>query len=330
TRPSWTPELTNTIHNLRAAFAAFQTPIAPILPAAERARIPKEGVPEGVLLSSIIVPPTSSLPPSILDDHIVPVEVPLFFYSTEPLSSLSPATSKAVLYIHGGANVLGHPADAENVKYVGALVKQLGTGCVVAAPDYRCATAPEATFPANMQDVWTTYVHLLESGYAPENITIAGDSSGGNVAIVLTYLISQAPASLPMPGRIVAFAPASDLTYNLSDHARAQVEVDLFSVESYKECTTHYLHDPASPFGPLTVGWKRWRPDDPLVSAVFIPKFREGWPRTLILVGSADQLVDASRVLERRMREDDVCVELVEYVDAVHGFWAFPFFDECR
>ena len=62
---------------------------------------------------------------------------------------------------------------------------------------------------------------------------------------------------------------------------------------------------------------------DPLVSGVFIP-FAAPWPKTLILVGSGDLLIDGSRELAKRLLAVNIPVELVEYDGRPHGWWVTP------
>jgi len=62
---------------------------------------------------------------------------------------------------------------------------------------------------------------------------------------------------------------------------------------------------------------------DPLVSGSFLP-FALDWPRTLILVGGADLLIDASRELKKRLAALGRPVELVEYDERPHGWWVLP------
>lgn len=59
---------------------------------------------------------------------------------------------------------------------------------------------------------------------------------------------------------------------------------------------------------------------DPLVSGAYIP-FAASWPKTLILVGSGDLLIDGSRELEKRLLALNLSVELVEYDERPHVWW---------
>ena len=64
-------------------------------------------------------------------------------------------------------------------------------------------------------------------------------------------------------------------------------------------------------------------PTDPLMSGAFIP-FAPFWPRTLILVGTGDLLIDGSRELAKRLSALNLAVELVEYDGRPHGWWTLP------
>lgn len=156
-------------------------------------------------------------------------------------------------------------------------------------------------------------------------LTIALD-----IAIAVTYILSQ--SNIPLPSRLVAFAPAADLTYNLSARAVAQADVDVYPMRVYKESTAHYLNDPQLSTFPQEgpTGGSKWKPTNPLVSTAFIPSFPVDWPKTLIFVGTADQLMDGSYTVTENMKASGVDVELVVYENLIHAFWVFPFFPEAE
>ncbi len=76
----------------------------------------------------------------------------------------------------------------------------------VLMPDYRIA--PKYVFPAALEDAVQAWDGLLENGYQPENILVAGDSAGGNLALALTLKLRDmgkncpAPSSVCRPGQI--------------------------------------------------------------------------------------------------------------------------------
>lgn len=109
----------------------------------------------------------------------------------------------ALLYLHGGGYVIGSIASHRH------LVSELGRAAQVQtlAIDYRLA--PEAVFPAAVDDALTAYRWLLANGYAANRIAVAGDSAGGGLAIALLVAIRQ--AGLPQPACAVAISPWVDL-----------------------------------------------------------------------------------------------------------------------
>lgn len=109
----------------------------------------------------------------------------------------------AILYLHGGAFVAGSPRTHRSItRRLSAL-----TGAEVLVPHYR--RAPEARFPAQIDDGVTAYRQLLADGYAPERIAIAGDSAGGHLTLTVTAGIRL--AGLPLPAAMVMMSPAFSL-----------------------------------------------------------------------------------------------------------------------
>ena len=316
----------------------------------ERARLPDpESAPADVTVRVEIAPP-SPQPHPLLNIAALktPERVPIYSYalhSDRAEFDAEPADTHVIFFIHGGGNVTGHPTLAPFVQFYTQLLREVASlsgnvaaaaaaKCVLIAPSYRLATVPENTFPAALQDLVAAYDYVLGKGYNASNIVIAGDSAGGNhgqcalpladttrgtdlqrlvTALVLTHLILQ--SSRLSPRSVVAIAPsamqasASDPT--VSKDPKVQAGEDIPDVPVYKRARSAYLGD--SGVSPM----------DPLLSGAFIP-FTASWPRTLILVGTADTLIDASRVLGKRLATLQRPVELVEYAERPHGWWVMP------
>lgn len=129
-------------------------------------------------------------------------------------------------------------------------------------------------------------------------------------ALVLTHLLLQ--AGRPSPPGVVAIAPyAIQVHDRMSEHAKAQADKDILAVAQYDAMGRSYVGDS---------GVSR---TDPLVSSAFLP-FSASWPKTLILVGTSDQIIDGSREVEKRLAALNVPVELVEYTERPHAFWMLP------
>jgi len=109
----------------------------------------------------------------------------------------------AILYLHGGAFVAGSPRTHRSItRRLSAL-----TGALVLAPHYRLA--PEAPFPAQLDDCVACYRQLLAEGFSADRISIAGDSAGGNLTFMTA--IAAMKEGLPGPASLVMMSPALSL-----------------------------------------------------------------------------------------------------------------------
>ncbi len=148
--------------------------------------------------------------------------------------------TRVILYLHGGAFVLGSPETHRGM--IGRL-SQLA-GVPVLAPDYRLA--PEHPFPAAVEDAAAAWQHLYDAGYDPEDIVIGGDSAGGGLAFAL--LARLCAAGTP-PAGVFAFSPWVDLTLGSPSLAENRGADPLLPVERVEEVRGYYLNggDPADP-----------------------------------------------------------------------------------
>src|SRR5215475_15240993 len=83
------------------------------------------------------------------------------------------AADRAILYLHGGGYVMG------SINTHRAMIARISRAAQarVLAINYRLA--PEHPFPGAVDDAIAAYKWLLEQGYKPNKIAIAGDSAGG-------------------------------------------------------------------------------------------------------------------------------------------------------
>ncbi len=210
---------------------------------------------------------------------------------------------RVLLYLHGGAFI------AETPKFHGALVARIcrEAGARGFMPHYRLA--PEHRFPAALDDCLVAYRHLLDSGYAPGKIVIAGDSAGGNLTLAL--LLHLREMGLALPAGAVVMSPVTDLTFSGDSVRRNDGVDDMFSAESLDELVPVYLADP-----------KQTR--NPLVSPVFGDY--AGMPPLFLLVGSTELLLDDS------VRVAMKCpgARLAVWDGMPHVFPAFDFLPEAR
>ena len=111
---------------------------------------------------------------------------------------LTGSDGPVMLYLHGGGYVIGSP---RSHRHLSARLAQ-SIGGRVATLDYRLA--PEAPWPASVDDALAAYRALLEQ-FPAQRLVIAGDSAGGGLAFVT--LLRALRQGLPMPACLVAFSP---------------------------------------------------------------------------------------------------------------------------
>ena len=164
----------------------------------------------------------------------------------------SARSSDAILYLHGGWFVAG---SAKAYRYlVGHIAVRAATRAFV--PEYRLA--PEHPFPAAVEDGLAAYRGMADTGI--RGIAIAGDSAGGNLALVLAAQVTAkvSPAYLPLLGAAV-FSPVTDLTLSGASYETRADADPLFTRSQVAALVRAYLGtaDPLDPLaspleGPLT------------------------------------------------------------------------------
>lgn len=202
-------------------------------------------------------------------------------------------TKSAVLYLHGGAYIIGSSATHRGIS--GHLAK--ATGSTVIVPDYRLA--PEHPFPAGLDDALATYQALLDEGYPAGQIAIAGDSAGGGLAIALAMRLRD--EQLPSPGSLTVFSPWTDLTHTA-----------LYDPECEPVLQTAWIEKAAR----LYCG--SYSKTTPYISPVYGDL--SGLPPLLIQVGSQEILLNDAQRLADRANNDDVETTLEIYNSLWHVF----------
>jgi len=193
-----------------------------------------------------------------------------------------------ILYIHGGAFIFGSPRT--HAAMLARLCHFAKARAVL--PTYR--RAPEHPFPAALQDCKAAYLALLEEGVGARDIVLGGDSAGGALALTLLALLLKEEA--PLPAKVFALSPLTDLTYSapsITENAERDV---VLPVSQIPQIQNMYLagHDP----------------HDPAASPLFADF--EGAPPVFLTVGDTEILRDDGLRMRDRLQEArvDVTFEL--------------------
>lgn len=116
--------------------------------------------------------------------------------------------NRRVLYIHGGAFMMGSPKSHRNITSHFSRVAK----AAVLSIDYRLM--PEHSRKAGIQDCRRAYAWLINNSpsgpAAAERLFIAGDSAGGNLALSLSGWLRSQPVR--RPDAVVALSPLTDST----------------------------------------------------------------------------------------------------------------------
>lgn len=190
-----------------------------------------------------------------------------------------------ILYLHGGAYVMGSPSSHRS------LISRISarTGCEVFAIDYRLA--PEAPFPAAVEDAFSAYQELISSR-DPRQVIVMGDSAGGGLAASL--LLQNKRSAVAQPLCSVLMSPWVDLHCNAPSFIANERSEAMLPLELLFKGAKHYL-------GALPA-------TEPLASPIFGPM--KGLPPLMIQVSGAEVLLDDSRMLAKKAEEAGVDVQL--------------------
>ena len=186
----------------------------------------------------------------------------------------TPSPGRRLLYLHGGAYVMGSPASYRSR----AIRLSWRCDAEVFVPDYRLA--PEHPFPAALEDAMAAWQALRSLGGSGPAFVV-GDSAGGGLALSLMVRLRQLGERLPQGA--VLLSPWA----NLSDAAVAGPHRDLWlSREHLRTWARHYVGGAD--------------PRDPLISPAYADL--SGLAPLLVLVGEDEALAEETRLLVARAR----------------------------
>jgi acetyl esterase/lipase len=206
---------------------------------------------------------------------------------------------KLLLYLHGGGYVFG--SCATHRQMVSYIAKAGGVRALL--PEYRLA--PEHRFPAAIEDIVRLYRALLDAGYLPRDVVIAGDSAGGGLA--LATLLALRDAGEPLPAGACLLSPWLDLTGSGESMLTNAQRDPWFKPEFMPLLARHYCSEDERV--------------NPLVSPVFADL--RGLPPLLVQVCDDEILLsDSTRIVEKA-RAAGGEADLETYSGLWHVFQAF-------
>jgi monoterpene epsilon-lactone hydrolase len=206
------------------------------------------------------------------------------------------ADDRVLMYVHGGGYVIC--SMRTHSKMVGHIAKAAGVKALNV--DYRLA--PEHPHPAAVNDSVAAYEWLLDQGYAPNNIAIAGDSAGGG--LTLATLLALRDRGLPLPAAAVPLSPWVDLEAT-GDSMKTHADRDLLVNEVGLKAMADLFLSGGDAHDPLAA---------PLHGDM------RGLPQLYIQVGDDESLLDDSRRFAAKRKVAGVDVRLDVFPDMQHVF----------
>ena len=206
-----------------------------------------------------------------------------------------------ILYCHGGGYSTGSSLYARTLTTKLAATTSMDVLCF----DYRLA--PECPYPAAVDDAVKAWDYLMLLGYGARDIIVAGDSAGGNLALVLVERLKQAGRLLPRG--LVLMSPWTDLlSTGRSHYSRAAVD-PILNASYLQQMIQNYADGKDL--------------KDPLISPVY-GDFKD-FPPTYIQVGDNEILLYDSLSLHKALIRENVSVKIDVYKGMWHVFQMSPF-----
>jgi acetyl esterase len=221
---------------------------------------------------------------------LTPQGVPIRAY--RPAGAEKSEALPALVFFHGGGWTIGD-LDTHD-----ALCRQLANGarCEVFSVEYRLA--PEAPFPAAVEDCIAATRFVAKGPLA-----VGGDSAGGNLAAVVA--LHARDAGGPAICFQLLIYPATDQNLE-TESLRRNGQDYLLTRPLMERFRANYL--------PRAADYADWRASPALA------KSHAGLPPAFVLTAGFDPLLDEGRQYAELLARAGVEVEYRDYPDMIHGF----------
>jgi acetyl esterase/lipase len=208
-------------------------------------------------------------------------------------------STRVVLYLHGGGYVIG---SRRTHRELAARIAAAARARVLVL-EYRLA--PEAPFPAAVDDATAAFRWMRAQGIAAASIAIAGDSAGGG--LTLATLLALRDAGDALPACAICLSPWTDLEGTGASARPGVVDDPMVGVEGLRAMGRVYAGDALR---------------NPLAAPLY-GEFKD-LPPLLIQVGTREILLDDATRVAERAKEQGVDVTLEIEAGAPHVWQVFP------
>lgn len=235
------------------------------------------------------------------------LRIPLYHGGDIKIRIIRPEKSTGVLpitiYCHGAGWVMGSDMTHDR------LIRELANGANTAIILMCYSRSPEAHFPAAIEQAYAVTKYFAENGKKhnldPSHIAIAGDSVGGNMAIVVTLLAKERGG--PKIDFQVLFYPVTNANFNTPSYL--------------KFAEGPWLTKPA-----MEWFWNAYEPDASKRSNYLLSPLNatleqlKGLPPALVITDENDVLRDEGEAYAYKLMQAGVTVTAVRYLGTIHDF----------
>lgn len=213
---------------------------------------------------------------------------------------------RVILYCHGGGYTTGSCSYSRTVTY------KLSQATSMDLFSFNYRLAPEAIYPAQLNDALAAWDYLMLLGYGAKDVILIGDSAGGNLALSLTLKLKESERILP--GAIVLFSPWTDMTMSGKSYSNKKKLDPVLTREYISLCVSRCIYGAESiPKKADTDEYPSL--DNPLVSPLLGD--HTGFPPVYIQVGTNEILYSDSEALYKKLLSQNVRVQF----DSFKGMW---------
>lgn len=208
-----------------------------------------------------------------------------------------------IIYYHGGGWVLNDLNTChESCSY---LANQ--TNHIVVSVEYRLA--PEFKFPIPVNDAYDAFLwlraHAAQLNGNVQNISVSGDSAGGNLAIAVCQLAASEPEKLPIHAQILLY-PVTDLSFNSNSYKLFEKGFGL-DLDVMQWFGNYYVS-------------QQQDTKNPLVAPLQLTNFSQ-FPPTLIFAAENDVLRDEALHFAKNLKEHHVPTTAIIMEGIVHSYF---------
>ncbi|KQY93569.1 esterase [Paenibacillus sp. Root52] len=216
------------------------------------------------------------------------------------LNDQQSTNQNVILYIHGGAHT--HQPLSFHWRFMDRMAQALNAKVI--APIY--PKVPHFNYQHTYPKLLNLYREMIRSVKSPSQLTIMGDSAGGNISLSFAHYINM--NSLPQPKDIILLSPCVDMVLDNPVIFDYETRDPMLALEGYDVIRRIWAADK-----PL---------DDPLISPIY-GDF-EGLGKISIFIGTHEGLFPDNMKLDKMLTDQGIEHNTFVYPKMNHVFVLYP------